>query len=182
MFLPCSMVILIFSLQLTWADNGTQFYKYIDKNNVTVYTDKPPEGIDAEPVQVKDLQTYKALQYDSNDKKTQENNPSTSSIDRSKYEVLIKKPQPDETLWTAGEVEVQIELAAELVDTDYYELHLDNAVIATDTKSNTFILKNVDRGEKRLFVRIMDKNKNAVYKSEEVTFYVKRNVPPVINN
>ncbi|KAB0493775.1 DUF4124 domain-containing protein [Pseudomonas vancouverensis] len=147
-----------------------QIYKYTDANGNTAYSNQPPDGVKAQPL---DLPPLNSVQ-------TQPPGPSAPTReDREKphetYEVLQLTGLPANEALRAnnGTFTVNALIKPRLQDHHLLRLLLDDQPYGQPSNVPTLQLVNLDRGEHRLAVQVIE-GENVVQQSPAVSFTLLR--------
>lgn len=149
---------------------AAQIYKYTDANGNTVYSDHSPDGVKAQAVELPPLNSV------------QPQAPSAPSSDtasrapvRNAYEVLELTGLPTEEALRAnnGTFTVSVLIKPRLQPPHQLRLLLDDAPYGQPSNVPILQLVNVDRGEHRLAVQVID-GEAIIQQSPAVVFTVQR--------
>jgi len=149
---------------------SAQIYKYTDANGNTVYSDHSPDGVKAQPVELPPLNSV------------QPQAPGAPSSDtdsrthvRNAYEVLELTGLPTEEALRAnnGTFTVSVLIKPRLQAPHQLRLLLDDAPYGQPSNVPILQLVNVDRGEHRLAVQVIDRAA-IIQQSPAVVFTVQR--------
>ncbi|WP_248744184.1 MULTISPECIES: DUF4124 domain-containing protein [unclassified Pseudomonas] len=160
----------LYILLLIALPAAAQIYKYTDANGNTVYSDHSPDGVKAQPVELPPLNSV------------QPQAPSAPSSDaanrapaRNAYEVLELTGLPTEEALRAnnGTFTVSVLIKPRLQPPHQLRLLLDDAPYGQPSNVPILQLVNVDRGEHRLAVQVID-GEAIIQQSPAVVFTVQR--------
>lgn len=149
---------------------AAQIYKYTDASGNTVYSDQAPDGVQAQPVELPPLNSV------------QPQAPSPPSSDtpspapaRNAYEVLELTGLPTEEALRAnnGTFTVSVLIKPRLQPPHQLRLLLDDAPYGQPSNVPILQLVNVDRGEHRLAVQVIN-GETIIQQSPAVVFTVQR--------
>ena len=131
-----------------------QVYKYHDANGNLVFTDQPPEGRDATPVQLAAPNTVPAPASGTNQE------PSASVADptpKAPYAVLSLSGLDDQEALRAnnGTFSVTVNLTPPLASSHALRLVLDDAPYDQPSRALRRQLTNIDRGDHSLAVQVL---------------------------
>ncbi|NKF25803.1 MULTISPECIES: DUF4124 domain-containing protein [unclassified Pseudomonas] len=149
---------------------AAQIYKYTDADGNTVYSDHAPDGVQAQPVELPPLNSV------------QPQAPSPPSSDtpspapaRNAYEVLELTGLPTEEALRAnnGTFTVSVLIKPRLQPPHQLRLLLDDAPYGQPSNVPILQLVNVDRGEHRLAVQVIN-GETIIQQSPAVVFTVQR--------
>ena len=161
----------LYILLLIALPAAAQIYKYTDANGNAVYSDHSPDGVQAQPVELPPLNRVEPQAPSA---------PAPSSTDtrpaaRSAYEVLELTGLPDEEALRAnnGTFTVNVLIKPRLQAPHQLRLVLDDAPYGQPSNVPILQLVNVDRGEHRLAVQVID-GEAIIQQSPAVVFTVQR--------
>ena len=147
-------------------------YKWVDKDGVVHYTDKPPAK-DATPAKLPPLQTYKG---GSNPKLQKFEKPAIKGIG-GYAQIEIVTPSHDET-FRGGErvVPVAVQVTPQLGEGQKLIYLLDGLPQSQPTTDTAFALTDVERGSHTVTVSLVNANGEELTTSTGVTFHLKPTV------
>ena len=153
----------LFILLLVVLPATAQIYKYTDANGATAYSNQPPDGISAQPVDLPPLNSV-------------ERQPSGEARPMFRYDMLrVLVPEPDATIRSsAGELIVSITSEPGLQPGHRYRLLLDGQPTAEPGPSPVFALSNIDRGSHQLSIEILDEQGRTVERTANQPFHMQR--------
>ena len=161
----------LYILLLIAPPAAAQIYKYTDANGNTVYSDHSPDGVQAQPVELPPLNRVEPQAPSA---------PAPSSTDtrpaaRSAYEVLELTGLPSEEALRAnnGTFTVNVLIKPRLQAPHQLRLVLDDTPYGQPSNVPILQLVNVDRGEHRLAVQVID-GEAIIQQSPAVVFTVQR--------
>jgi len=161
----------LYILLLITLPAAAQIYKYTDANGNTVYSDHSPDGVQAQPVELPPLNRVEPQAPSA---------PTPSSTDtrpaaRSAYEVLELTGLPSEEALRAnnGTFTVNVLIKPRLQAPHQLRLVLDDTPYGQPSNVPILQLVNVDRGEHRLAVQVID-GEAIIQQSPAVVFTVQR--------
>ncbi|POA24643.1 MULTISPECIES: DUF4124 domain-containing protein [unclassified Pseudomonas] len=161
----------LYILLLIAPPAAAQIYKYTDANGNTVYSDHSPDGVQAQPVELPPLNRVEPQAPSA---------PAPSSTDtrpaaRSAYEVLELTGLPSEEALRAnnGTFTVNVLIKPRLQAPHLLRLVLDDTPYGQPSNVPILQLVNVDRGEHRLAVQVID-GEVIIQQSPAVVFTVQR--------
>jgi hypothetical protein len=162
----------LFILLLIALPATAQIYKYTDANGATAYSDQPPAGTPVDAIELPRLNTFE------NPPPIQPASPAIRPDNnqlRSTYEVLELSGIPTTQALRAndGNFTVNVLLKPRLQDHHLLRVLLDGQPYGQPSNVPTLQLLNIDRGEHRLAVQVMD-GQNVVQQSRTLTFTVQR--------
>lgn len=148
---------------------SAQIYKYTDANGNTVFTNQPPDGQNAETVELPATNTVEAQPLTTP--------PSTpaGAVSSASYSVLELTGIPSDQALRAnnGTFSVGVQLEPRLAATHRLRLLLDGQPYGQPSNVPRLQLINVDRGEHSLAVEILN-GEQSIQQSASVTFTVQR--------
>lgn len=148
---------------------SAQIYKYTDANGNTVFTNQPPDGQNAETVELPATNTVEAQPLTTP--------PSTPAgvVSSASYSVLELTGIPSDQALRAnnGTFSVGVQLEPRLAATHRLRLLLDGQPYGQPSNVPRLQLINVDRGEHSLAVEILN-GEQSIQQSASVTFTVQR--------
>ncbi len=161
--------ILLLTLLLTPVLVQAQIYKSVDEEGNTVYRDTPDDN--AEEFVVPSLNTIPMPRWQAPAADKEE--PEEAAF---RYTTLaISSPSADQTLFiNTGNVPVNIVVQPTLRQDDSLRVLLDGSRVVNDSRELSHLLNNVDRGEHRLQVEIVDKKGKRLQSSAEIRFFLRR--------
>jgi hypothetical protein len=176
MRLSLSILLLAFA---TTAFAGGTVYRYVDKDGVTHYTDKPPSP-DAKPANLPPLQTISPATPLSEVTKGSGDAATAAPVAPGKFTLRLTSPAPDDTIRTDdGQVSVSATSDPPLGGGYGLLYFLDGtAQNKTPVSSLSYTLQNVERGEHTVAVAAVDAAGKEVTRSAPVTIFMK---PPTVD-
>jgi hypothetical protein len=161
-----------FLLGLACATQAADVYRWVDKDGVVHYSDKPPTP-DAQPVQLPPLQTYQS----GNPPVRFEENAAASAKPAEAPSVTITSPPPAATIRDA-EGKLNVAVAADLQAGEGIIYYLDGAPVNPQPTSATdFLYTGVERGEHQVAAALVAPDGRVLARSAPVTIYMK---PPMV--
>jgi len=163
---PLLMILLLICAYTASA----QIYKYTDANGNTVYSDHSPDGVKAQPVELPPLNSVQPQAPGAPSSNTDGRTPV-----RNAYEVLELTGLPTEEALRAnnGTFTVSVLIKPRLQAPHQLRLLLDDAPYGQPSNVPILQLVNVDRGEHRLAVQVID-GAAIIQQSPAVVFTVQR--------
>lgn len=171
--------ILIISLLLaTGIAGATNIYQWTDESGRTVFGDKPPAGVEATPIKVREPTTFSAPPpSDFKSSSTEEaERKAAEDAAKPKYQVSISSPANDEPVRSnPGNIAIMIssEPALNAEAGHKFQLLMDGSPVMTSQKTSV-VLTNVDRGTHTLQVQVIDETGKVLESSETSTFHMLR--------
>jgi len=157
------------------APASAQVYKWVDKDGVVHYTDKPPTP-NAKPVDLPKLQRMDTLEEGPGTPSKPMGRDETSKAGPALPTVTIVQPKPDETLWgTNRTIPVRTTLSQALPPGYSLMYLLDgsaNGMAATTATSTVF--SDVDRGSHLVTVQIVDQSGKVLSSAGPVMVHLKQ--------
>lgn len=163
---------LLLMLLLIPLPAAAQIYKYTDAAGNTAYSNQPPDGVKAQPVELPPLNSVERQSPSEPAPPAEANNREQP---RSAYEMLELTGLPSEEALRAnnGTFTVSVIIKPRLQGSHLLRLLLDDQPYGQPGNVPTLQLVNVDRGEHSLAVQVIDGG-NIVQQSPTVTFTVQR--------
>ncbi|MFJ4197746.1 DUF4124 domain-containing protein [Pseudomonas sp. NPDC089534] len=160
----------LYLLLLIALPAAAQIYKYTDANGHTVYSDHAPEGVPSQPVELPPLNRVATQPPAAPPADADTREPA-----RSTYETLELTGLPTEEALRAnnGTFTVGVLIKPRLKPPHQLRLLLDDEPYGQPSNLPTLQLVNVDRGEHRLAVQVID-GQSVVQQSPPVSFSVQR--------
>lgn len=152
------------------ATASTTLYKWVDKNGVVHYSDRPAPG--AVAIEVKSAQGYEAPPKPAAASPQAAKKPGAADAGYQKLDLW--KPENNETLTNTGNtVTVRVRLEPELRPGDTIWIYLDGKrVDGLPATGEAFELKEVWRGSHTVSAVVSDSNGKVLIKSQSVTFNI----------
>ena len=146
-----------------------QIYQYKDANGNTVYTNQPPQGQDAEQVQLPPTNSVE-MKVPSSTEAVE-----STALASQTYKLLALADLPsDETLRANnGSFSVGVQIQPKLSPGHRLRLLLDGQPYGQASSSTRLSLTNIDRGEHSLAVEVLSGGQS-IQQSSPVTFTVQR--------
>jgi hypothetical protein len=152
---------------------ATTTYKWVDKNGVTHYSDRPAPG--AEKIEVQEAQTFQAPRPAT--RATTQRTTGNPNVSLAAYDKLdLWKPENDETLQNIGTMlDVRLRLEPELQPGHAIWLYLDSKrVDGLPQSGEAFAVPNVFRGTHTLHAIVADPDGKPLARSQTITFHVQQ--------
>jgi len=161
----------LYILLLIALPAAAQIYKYTDANGNTVYSDHSPDGVTAQPIELPPLNSVEPQAPSAPPASSTDNRPAA----RSAYEVLELTGLPSEEALRAnnGTFTVNVLIKPRLQPPQLLRLVLDDQPCGQPSNVPILQLVNVDRGEHRLAVQVID-GEAIIQQSPTVVFTVQR--------
>jgi hypothetical protein len=162
----------LFILLLIALPAAAQIYKYTDADGNTAYSNQPPDGVKAQPIELSPLNSVER-------QPTGEAAPTTEVVRHEQpgktYEVLELAGLPTTEALRAnnGTFTVNVQIKPRLQGSQLLRLLLDGQPYGQPGNVPILQLVNIDRGEHRLAVQVIDGEK-IVQQSPTTTFTVQR--------
>lgn len=160
----------LFLLLVIALPAAAQIYKYTDANGNTVYSDHSPDGVQAQTVDLPPLNSVEPQAPSTPTPNTDSNQPP-----RNVYEVLELGGLPTEEALRAnnGTFTVNVQTKPRLQPPHQLRLVLDDQPYGQPSNVPILQLVNVDRGEHRLAVQVLN-GEAIIQQSPAVVFTVQR--------
>lgn len=148
-----------------------QIYQYTDANGNKVFTNQPPDGVQAQTVE---LQPTNTVGIDTPEKSSAGNAPAADS-EAAAYEILALSDLPTEEALRAnnGTFNVSVSIRPALHSGHQLQLVLDGKPYGTPSGGTRFTLHEIDRGDHSLAVQVLN-GERVLQSSPPVTFTVQR--------
>ena len=162
---------LLYILLLIALPAAAQIYKYTDANGNTAYSNQPPDGVQAQPVELPPLNRVEPQAPSAPQAPTAEQ----PQPPRNAYEILELAGLPTDEALRAnnGTFTVNVLIKPRLQPPHQLRLVLDDEPYGQPSNVPILQLVNVDRGEHRLAVQVID-GEMIVQQSPPVVFTVQR--------
>lgn len=149
---------------------AAQIYKYTDAAGNTAYSNQPPDGVNAQPVELPPLNSVERQAPPAPPAET-----SSREQPRSAYEVLELTNLPTSEALRAnnGTFTVNVLIKPRLQGPHLFRLLLDEQPYGQPSNVPILQLVNIDRGLHSLAVQVID-GESVVQQSPSVTFTVQR--------
>lgn len=147
---------------------GAQIYTYTDANGKTVYTNQPPSGVGAQPVQLPPTNTV-------GPQKTVTAPGGSGDTANAPYTILAIGGLPDEEALRAnnGTFDVDVIIQPQLAPGNSLRLRLDGQPYGAPSASTHFTLENIDRGDHSLAVDVLQ-GERVLQSSTPISFTIQR--------
>lgn len=162
------------AILLVAAAQAATTYKWVDKNGVVHYSDRPAPG--AEKVELHEAQTFTPPRSAATTR-TSTQRAAGASGSQAQYEKLdLWKPENDETVANSGNrIDVRVRLEPELQPGHAIWLYLDGKrVDGLPQAGESFTVDNVWRGTHTLHAIVADRGGQPMARSQTVTFHVQQ--------
>lgn len=164
--------ILSIALLIAALPVSAQMYQYTDANGRRVYTDKPPKGVSASNIELSAINSVPSTVRQPSSTALKIDSASKHSTIYSQLQ--ISRPLTDQAIRANdGSFTVQVEITPNLDKQHRLQLVIDGKVYGEASRSNTLLVKNLDRGEHRLVVQVLA-NEQVLQRSAEHTIYLQR--------
>lgn len=149
---------------------AAQIYKYTDAAGNTAYSNQPPDGVQAQPV---DLPPLNSVERQAPPVPTAEAN--NRQQPPSAYEVLelTNLPTTEALRANNGTFTVNVQIKPRLQGPHLFRLLLDDQPYGQPSNVPILQLVNIDRGEHSLAVQVID-GESIIQQSPTITFTVQR--------
>ncbi|MCV2223450.1 DUF4124 domain-containing protein [Pseudomonas mercuritolerans] len=162
---------LLYILLLIALPAAAQIYKYTDANGNTAYSNQPPDGVQAQPVELPPLNRVEPQAPSA---------PQSSSAEapqppRNAYEILELAGLPTDEALRAnnGTFTVNVLIKPRLQPPHQLRLVLDDEPYGQPSNVPVLQLVNIDRGEHRLAVQVID-GQTVIQQSSSAVLTVQR--------
>ncbi|WP_323163923.1 DUF4124 domain-containing protein [Pseudomonas atacamensis] len=161
----------LYILLLIALPAAAQIYKYTDANGNTAYSNQPPDGVQAQPVELPPLNRVEPQAPSAPQAPTAEQ----PQPPRNAYEILELAGLPSDEALRAnnGTFTVNVLIKPRLQPPHQLRLLLDDQPYGQPSNVPVLQLVNIDRGEHRLAVQVID-GQSVVQQSPPAVFTVQR--------
>ncbi|WP_353188648.1 DUF4124 domain-containing protein [Pseudomonas sp.] len=161
----------LYILLLIALPAAAQIYKYTDANGNTAYSNQPPDGVQAQPVELPPLNRVEPQAPSAPQAPTAEQ----PQPPRNAYEILELAGLPTDEALRAnnGTFTVNVLIKPRLQPPHQLRLLLDDQPYGQPSNVPVLQLVNIDRGEHRLAVQVID-GQSVVQQSPPAAFTVQR--------
>jgi hypothetical protein len=165
-----SLIAIVTFVLAAFASAAT--YKWVDKNGVVHYSDRPQPG--AELVELQPAQTFTPSRSSASSTTTQRPTPTVAQVEYIKLDLW--KPENDDTFTnTAQQVDVRLRLEPALAAGHSIWLYLDGKrVDGLPQSGESFTLNDVYRGSHSLYAIVANSKGEPQVRSQTVTFHVQQ--------
>lgn len=135
-----------------------QVYRYVDAHGNTVYTDNPPEQIDAERVQLPAINSLPAptTRTPKTQKPTAEETDADANADAQTYSQLnLQLPDAEAIRANNGSFIVNVTIEPQLRAQHRLQLIVDGRAHGSPSNSLSLMAQNLDRGEHSIAVQVL---------------------------
>ncbi|WP_434767424.1 DUF4124 domain-containing protein [Pseudomonas triticicola] len=161
----------LYILLLIALPAAAQIYKYTDANGNTAYSNQPPDGVQAQPLELPPLNRVEPQAPSAPQAPTAEQ----PQPPRNAYDILDLAGLPTDEALRAnnGTFTVNVLIKPRLQPPHQLRLVLDDAPYGQPSNVPVLQLINVDRGEHRLAVQVID-GQTVIQQSQPAVFTVQR--------
>ena len=161
----------LYILLLIALPTAAQIYKYTDANGNTAYSNQPPDGVQAQPVELPPLNRVEPQAPSAPQAPTAEQ----PQPPRNAYEILELDGLPTDEALRAnnGTFTVNVLIKPRLQPPHQLRLLLDDQPYGQPSNVPVLQLINIDRGEHRLAVQVID-GQTVIQQSPPAVFTVQR--------
>ena len=161
----------LYILLLIALPAAAQIYKYTDANGNTAYSNQPPDGVQAQPVELPPLNRVEPQAPSA----PQSSSAQAPQPPRNPYEILELTGLPTDEAVRAnnGTFTVNVLIKPRLQPPHQLRLVLDDVPYGQPSNVPVLQLVNIDRGEHRLAVQVID-CQSVVQQSPPAVFTVQR--------
>jgi len=166
---------LIFATVLLAASAFATTYRWVDKDGVVHFSDRPAPG--AEVIDVQSAQTFPAETSGATSTSADDADDENAQKPQQVYVKLdLWKPEDGETLRnTANQIEVRLRLEPDLQPGHSIWIYLDGKrVDGLPSSGETFTVNNVWRGSHTLNAIVADHGGKPLMRSQTVTFFMQQ--------
>jgi len=167
--------LIAFCLLLATLPVAAQIYQYTDEQGNRVFTDQPPMDVDAQSIQLPNLNTIpetpKTDQH--KDSNFQDDERTTQSSQPYRQLQLSGLPEQEAIRANNGNFSVQVAITPKLAPQHRLQLLIDGQPYGTPSATTTLQVTNIDRGEHRIAVQVLAGDQ-VVQSSPEQTISVQR--------
>lgn len=146
-----------------------EVFRYVDAQGNVIFTDNPPEQVEAQPITIPPTNTLPAptpLPPMSMDNSTQESTQRYSQLE-------LNVPNDEAIRANNGSFNVTVNITPDLLLTDSLQLLVDDMPYGQPLRSLQLPLVNLDRGEHTLAVQVLSGNQ-VIQQSAAKTVFVMR--------
>ncbi len=162
------IALLLTSLAASAYQSSAKIYVWRNENGVLVFSDTPRPG--AEEVKTKPGNVIKSAT--SVDTEVLDIKP---QVIEQKYEVVINSPKNNATIRdNTGSIYISGGIKPQFRPGFQVQLYLDGEAYDKPQKHSMFSLRNIDRGEHKIKMELLDEKGKVIASSESVTFYMHR--------
>ncbi|MCL1075717.1 DUF4124 domain-containing protein [Shewanella dokdonensis] len=145
-------------------------YKWVDKDGNIHYSDQP--HADAQQVQLRE-NTSNQVSMPPVKPISVANDSEETTEQKTRYQVSIVSPHHEETIRdNAGDFTVTGEVQPQLASGHYLQLYIDGVATTDAQASALFSLKDIDRGEHQLQLKVVQQNGKVLASSSEITIFL----------
>ncbi|WP_460123078.1 DUF4124 domain-containing protein [Pseudomonas sp. H3_G09] len=161
----------LYILLLIALPAAAQIYKYTDANGNTAYSNQPPDGVQAQPVELPPLNRVEPQAPSAPQAPTAEQPQPPRNV----YDILELAGLPTDEALRAnnGTFTVNVLIKPRLQPPHQLRLLLDDQPYGQPSNVPVLQLINVDRGEHRLAVQVID-GQTVIQQSQPAVFTVQR--------
>jgi len=158
-----------------------EVYRYVDAHGNTVFTDSPPEQVDAKRVELPAINSLPAPSSNA----SSGNAPTSEPVDADTYnQFSIHLPSEEAIRSNNGDFTIDVRLEPKLGAQHSLQLIVDGQAYGEPSNGSQVKVHNLDRGEHSIAVQILSGDK-VVQQSSAQTIYIQRthvNAPPRRSN
>jgi hypothetical protein len=169
------MRLLLLTLLFLALAASADIYRWTDEQGNTVFGDTPPEGVEAQPVRLREPTVTPAMP-EAREILERRPAPDTGEPARPYERLRIASPGDDEPVRANdGNFSVRVDIRPDLLTDRGHELRLlmDGDTVQTGQRP-VFDLVNVDRGTHRLQVQVLNRSGEVIQESDPVVFHLLR--------
>ncbi|WP_462156633.1 DUF4124 domain-containing protein [Pseudoalteromonas sp. GB56] len=162
-----SVLLALFITTPVSAEPNKNIYVYKDENGNLVFSDTPRKG--AEKVTL----NKPVMNMPSTD--TSIFNEATNDLEKVKFSISISSPAQEETIRdNTGSVHVSGIIKPRFLQGHQVQLYLDGKAYEKPQKSLLFVMRDIDRGEHNIVLKLLDSEGKVLANSEPVVFFLHR--------
>ncbi|MEM0516140.1 DUF4124 domain-containing protein [Pseudoalteromonas sp. YIC-827] len=161
-----SMVVLLTIFSTAWAAPSKDIYVYKDENGVLVFSDTPRKGAERVTLNapVMNMPSVDTSILDEVD-----------DLEQVKFSIAITTPTQEETIRdNTGSVHVSGQVKPRFLQGHSVQLFMDGQAHGEPQSSSLFALRNVDRGEHSLVLKLLNSEGEVLASSKPITFFMHR--------
>ncbi|WP_234399056.1 DUF4124 domain-containing protein [Pseudoalteromonas sp. T1lg75] len=162
-----SMVVLLSILSTAWAAPSKSIYVYKDENGVLVFSDTPRKGAEKVTLNapIMNMPTIDTSVLDETD----------DELEAVKFNITITSPTQEETIRdNTGSVHISGQVKPRFLQGHSVQLFMDGQAYGEPQSSSLFALRDVDRGEHSLVLKLLNSEGEVLASSKSVTFFMHR--------
>jgi hypothetical protein len=168
-----SKIFLILALVTLTCPAQAEIYRYLDAEGNVTFSNQPPPGVKAQPVELAPVNTVgEGGPSSSTAGATQA--PGQAPEDAGYESFAITQPEDGTAVRNnAGNITISVDISPELRPSNEVYLYLDGVEVGHGAVTN-LALTNVDRGTHQVHAEVKDGNGKTLAKTPSVTFTLQR--------